>query len=403
MSRWLPVCLLTLATSLAFAEEPSVSEKAVQEAEPVVAPMPPGIGLAPIAVNRTLEVLPKGTPSEELQREQLRVAGELLGEWEIKLAGVLVTGETLTLLADLSLDAPIEVILREQLKRPTDCADFILLLDDVLVAGAAGRRGEPFDIGAGRMRRMGALIHPDEIFKGKTKAYPVGKKELDVDTPAPPKSFEPAPDGSVLGPAWSARYPNPTERHELMRILAQARPDSDFMARMESLTRQLEYQGAEHWVTSTVRSKHRGYLMWGGFVLSKCKVESCVAEQVAMLDDRNQGWGLNVDIVWTDPAGWQATVEKARQMKDAYDVVFATENGARRSNHYGGSSMDLVALGLPQSVHLDAPDGESMDFDLSGVEHTRDLSMEPEIIAWVETHFALRKLKSDYPHWNDAR
>ena len=180
MSRWLPVCLLTLATSLAFAEEPSVSEKAVQEAEPVVAPMPPGIGLAPIAVNRTLEVLPKGTPSEELQREQLRVAGELLGEWEIKLAGVLVTGETLTLLADLSLDAPIEVILREQLKRPTDCADFILLLDDVLVAGAAGRRGEPFDIGAGRMRRMGALIHPDEIFKGKTKAYPVGKKELDV-------------------------------------------------------------------------------------------------------------------------------------------------------------------------------------------------------------------------------
>ena len=176
-----------------------------------------------------------------------------------------------------------------------------------------------------------------------------------------------------------------------------------FMARMESLTRQLEYQGAEHWVTSTVRSKHRGYLMWGGFVLSKCKVESCVEEQVAMLDDRNQGWGLNVDIVWTDPAGWQATVEKARQMKDAYDVVFATENGARRSNHYGGSSMDLVALGLPQSVHLDAPDGESMDFDLSGVEHTRDLSMEPEIIAWVETHFALRKLKSDYPHWNDAR
>lgn len=389
MSRWLPASLLILASGLAFAG---------QEPVPEPAPELPGLGLAPIAVNRTLEVLPEGD-----QRAQLRAAGEALGDWEVKLAGVLVDGPVLTSLADQEPEMPIEVVLREGMKRPTDVADFLLLMDDVLAAGQAGRHGEAFDIGAGRMRKVGALIHPDEVFKNKKKAYPVGKTELNVDTPAPPASFEPPPDGSVLGPAWSARYPNPTERHELMRILAEARPGSDFMARMESLTRQLEYQGAEHWVTSTVRSKHRGYLMWGGFVLSKCKTAACVDEQVAMLQDRNQAWGLNVDIQWRDPEGWEATIEQGRQMKDAYDVVFATENGARNSNHYGGASMDVVALGLPRTVHLDAPDGQSADFDLSDPSHTRDLSMEPEIIAWVEQHFGLRKLKGDYPHWNDAR
>ena len=112
MSRWLPASLLILATSLAFAEEPLEPEQQVQE-EPE--PMPPGVGLAPIAVNKTLDVLPEGT-----QREQLRAAGEQLGEWEILLAGVPVTGESLTSIADLSPDEPIEVILREAMKRPTD-------------------------------------------------------------------------------------------------------------------------------------------------------------------------------------------------------------------------------------------------------------------------------------------
>jgi len=37
------------------------------------------------------------------------------------------------------------------------------------------------------------------------------------------------------------------------------------------------------------------------------------------------------------------------------------------------------------------------------VEQTRDLSLSPELIAWVEGHFELEKLVTDYPHWNDAR
>ncbi|MED5372798.1 MAG: hypothetical protein VX899_17400 [Myxococcota bacterium] len=385
---WLLALSAALVSGLSLAQEGSAP-----------AEMPPGVGLAPIAINGRLDKL----PAEASQREQLRAAGALLGDWTVKLAGVEVNGPVLTAWADTAPDEPFERVVREAMERPLDLGDLILLLDDVLVAGDAGRRGEPFDIGAGRMRSVGALIHPDDVFKNKPRNYPRGKKEISVDTPAPPAVFEPAPDGSVLGPEWSARYPNPTERHELMETLAQARPDSDFAARMESLLRQLEAQGAQHWVTSTVRSRHRGYLMWGAFVMAKCDSEVCVGQTAAMLDERNSAWGLDTQIQWQDPAGWEATVEQARRMKDAYDVVYATEKGARYSNHYGGTAIDVVVVDLPRALHLDAPDGESADFDLSGVEHARDLSLEPALITWIEQHFALRKLTSDYPHWDDSR
>ena len=164
---------------------------------------------------------------------------------------------------------------------------------------------------------------------------------------------------------------------------------------------QLEQQGAEVWVTSSVRSRERGYLMWGAFLLSRAS-ESEVTGIVEQLNAANQAWGLHVPILWRHPEGLQETQEAGRQMADAYDVVYATERGARYSSHYTGKAVDLVAIDLPRTVSLIAPNGTERTFDLSGEDHPRDLSLEPELIAWIETHFAFSKLHSDYPHWTDA-
>jgi hypothetical protein len=51
---------------------------------------------------------------------------------------------------------------------------------------------------------------------------------------------------------------------------------------------------------------------------------------------------------------------------------------------------------------LTAPDGTEHTFDLSDPNHTRDINLSPEIIDWIQSHFQMRKLLSDYPHWNDA-
>jgi hypothetical protein len=50
-----------------------------------------------------------------------------------------------------------------------------------------------------------------------------------------------------------------------------------------------------------------------------------------------------------------------------------------------------------------APDGAGRSFDLMEANQTRDLSLTPELIEWIEAHFQLSKLRSDYPHWDDAQ
>jgi hypothetical protein len=130
--------------------------------------------------------------------------------------------------------------------------------------------------------------------------------------------------------------------------------------------------------------------------------EEDVVAAVQKLERRNREWGLNIRIQWSLADGWQATVEAARQMSEAYDVVYATENGARRSNHYDGTAVDIAATGLPRKLRLTAPDGADATFDLSDPEQTRDLCLTPELISWVEEHYQLIKLKGDYPHWDDA-
>lgn len=352
--------------------------------------------LAPIVANRTFEVL---DPVPDA-REMFAQAAAALGDWTITIAGVPIDGAALQRVADTPDDEPILRSLREQLRRPFDLEDFVYFLDDVLVAGAT-RRGEPFDVGSGRARSIGILIHPDDVFRKKRgRVYPHRTDEVSVDRPPPQDSFPTAEDGETLGPNWTMRYRSPTDAHEMYRTLSRKRPDSTFASRVAALVTQIQLQGGEIHLTSFLRYRERGYLMWGAHELRSCRAAACVTATVRRLEAAKSWSG--VDITWQHPDGWQATREAARQMADAFDVVYATERGARTSKHYDGVAADFVAMALPRTLELWAPDGAHRVFDLSRPDHPRDLSLSPELIEWVEEHFDLVKLRSDYPHWSDA-
>ncbi|MCB9679076.1 MAG: hypothetical protein H6737_28500 [Alphaproteobacteria bacterium] len=349
----------------------------------------------PLAVNRKWEVLKEGD-----ERQKLAKAAELLGDWEIDLAGVAVDGARLAPFGVPS-DEPLVRQVREGLGRPVDLGDFLYFLDDVLAA--EDRRGERFHVHSGRARGAGILLHPDDVFKNKPRVYGA-KDTLPVDVPKPQPDVEnAAPDGAPPGPDWTARYRNPEDRAAMMAMLRRERPEADFADRIESLLAELESAGAEVYLASASRYRERGYLMWGAFVLSKAKSKAEVDQLVAKLDDRNAKWGLDIPIAWRHPDGWEATVEAARQMADTYDVVYATENGAKSSNHYGGTAVDLVAIALPRRVTLTAPDGACRSFLLTDPDESRDLSLTPRMIDWIEAHWGLSKLRSDYPHWDDSQ
>ena len=349
----------------------------------------------PLPIDRQWEVL---TPTDH--RAMLREAGEKLGSWSVEVAGVPLDGPALIAIADTTPEEPFLRVIREQTRRPMDAEDLLYFLDDVLVA--EDRRGEDICVTSGRARSAGILLHPDDVFRNKPRRYGV-KASIAVDRPQLPEEHLPAEDGEVLGPRWSARYPNPFEYEAHLASLAKARPTSGFADRVRSLLDQLEAQGAEIYITSAVRSRHRGYLMWGAFLLSQQTTEGDVDAALKKLETANSEWKLDTPITWGHPEGWQATVESARQMADAYGVVFATESGARWSKHYSGVACDFIALGLPRTLTLDAPDGVSKTFDLSDPEQSRDLSLSPELVRWVEQHFSMKKLVSDYPHWADAK
>lgn len=352
---------------------------------------------APIAADREWEVLAAPTGD---RRASFRAAGEALGDWTISLAGVDIDGPRLVTLAVTAPDEPFVRVVREGMRRAVDLDDLLRFLDDVLVAGAAGRRGERFFVPSGRARSAGILLHPDDVWSGKPRPYP-DRPEVAVDEPPPQESFPVAADGEVLGPNWTMRYRAPSEPAEMYRTLAERRPGSTFSTRVAGLVAQLERQGAEVWLTSFLRYRERGYLLWGSFLLRRCEDQACVAQRIAELDAANTAWA-HVPIVWAHPDGWAATREAARRMADVFDVVYATEQGARTSNHYDGTAADFVADGLPRTLDLWAPDGAHRVFDLSAPDHARDLSLEPEVVKWIEAHFGLRKLRSDHPHWDDA-
>jgi hypothetical protein len=355
--------------------------------------------LAPIAADRTFGVLPP--PVDGDARPTFAAAAEALGEWTIGFAGQELDAALLRELSQTPDEEPLLRAVRERLKRAVDLDDFVYFLDDVVEAGAAGRMGQPFFVPAGRARAQGLLVHPDDVFKRRPRVYGEKYSEIDVDEPQEQSSYVPASDGDLLGPEWTMRYRNPTDRGEQLVALHQRRPTKTFPSRVASLLGQLEQAGADVWLTSSVRHPERGYLMWGAFVLSRAKSAAELEATLATVEAANASWRLNVDITWRHPDGWAATREAARVMAEAYDVVYATEGGARYSRHYDGVAVDFVAIGLPRELTLYAPDGEIADFDLSRADHTRDLSLEPELIGWVQKHFGLQKLTSDYPHWND--
>ena len=348
----------------------------------------------PLPADRSLQVLNAASP-----RARIRQAGEKMGEHSVEIAGVDLDGPALIALADTAPEEPFTRVVREATKRPVDVDDLVYFLDDVL--RAEDRRGEDICVTSGRARSAGILLHPNDVFGGTPRRY--GTKPINIDRPQPPEAHEPAADGDVLGPEWSARYPNPTEFEQHLAALREARPDSGFAQRVRSLLAQLEAQDVEVYITSAVRSRHRGYLMWGAFLLSRQSSSAGVDSTLKKLETTNADWGLHTPITWSHPDGWEATVESARQMADSYGVVYATESGARYSNHYGGQAVDFVALGLPRSLHLVAPDGAIETFDLSDPEESRDLSLSATLIRWVEEHFGMKKLKTDYPHWTDTR
>lgn len=355
--------------------------------------------------NRQWDVLTEVTDGDPGQRRALLEAGEMLAAWEIHIGGVAIDGPRLRALATDASSGPLLRAVREGLRRPVDLDDFLLFLDDVLLAGRRGQRGELVWVTPGRARKAGIFLHPDDVFEtDRPRLYGMpfeGRaRTLSIDKPRPQLDLPPAADGDPLGPEWTMRYRNPADETARLAALTQKTGSSALSSRIGSLMRQLRRQGAEVYLNSTVRSRERGYLMWGAFLLGRAASESALPTLVEMLEHRNAAWRLDVPIRWRHPDGWRATQDAAREMADTYEVVFATEQGARASNHYTGRAVDLVALGLPRVLVLVGADGEKARFDLSEPNEPRDLSLTPRLIEWIEAHFELTKLRSDYPHWD---
>jgi hypothetical protein len=355
--------------------------------------------LPPLVTNRHYEVLASETETVE-DRPLLRRAGQLLGNWKIYLAGIPFDGPRLVALSETP--GPLLRSVRESFGRAIDLQDFLYFLDDVLKAGDQGRRGEDFYVTPSRARSAGILVHPDDVFFHKPRRYG-DKSFLALDRPRSQIEYSPAADHEPLGPKWTMRFRNPASEAGMLAALDASRPEAGLAMRIRSLMEQLRRQGATVWLNSTLRSPERGYLMWGAFILSRATNDAETRKLVTRLQGINRSWGLDISIEWTHPAGLVATREAARLMADAYEVVYATEAGARASKHYTGVAVDFQGLGLPRSLSLVSPRGEVAQFDLSDAAQTRDLSLTPELIHWIEEHFELAKLYSDYPHWDDAR
>lgn len=363
--------------------------------------MAPGADpLPPISVNRVFQLLPD--PAEKSPRHTLSVAADKLGDWTLSVGDIEFDGSTLAQIVALSEKEPLLRVLREQLRQPIDLIDFLYFVDDILVAGESGLRDETVWVPPGRARSAGIVLHPHDVFwKDRPRLYADGYDELNIDRPPRPAHLNAAKDGDVLGPNWTARFVNPRKQAELISALEKVAPSTTFVPRLKSLKKQLKDQGADVWITSTVRHRHRGYLMWGAFYLSRAKTQRQFRHRLARVRKRNSEWDLDIPILWNHPDGWRTTVEAARTMTEAYDVVYATEKGAKSSKHYDGVAFDVVARALPRTLRLEAPDGTVEVFDLSDPQQSRDLSLSIEIIEWVQKHFELFKLKGDYPHWED--
>jgi len=365
---------------------PSEAGRGSSPAEPEKAPT--------LRTDRELEMLSGQLP------EQLAAAADCLESGPaILLAERTVDAEFLTELARAVVrDHPTRA-LRERIGRAVDPVDFVRLLDDACRQKDRDDLPATLVVSPGRARNAGVFVHPSEVFADAEVAY--GDAELPVDMPLDYRSLPRPEDGEPIGPKWAARYLEPEDDEAKLHQLVEA--NRSFGRRVAHLTRQIREQGGFVRIESAVRRRERGLLLYASFALSRAGSEDELRERISALERYNERWGLDVPIRWRHPGPWIRTVESARRLADTYGVVYATVRGARRSSHYRGDAVDVVAVGLPRTLRLEAPDGEEEVFDLSDPEHTRDLSLAPDLIAWVEAHYDLRKLERDYPHWSDGR
>ena len=334
-------------------------------------------------------------------RTPLEEAASLLGPRSIRLARSEVNADLLMGLSRTPADEPMTRAMREAMEGAVDPQDFIFFLDDVLREEKYAAAGNVVWVTPGRARKAGIFLHPDEVFTGGARLY--GEHGFpDTDRPRVQSGLPPAKDGDPPGPEWTMRFKNPATESERIEALSSAPLSADFASRISSLMKQLRAQGAHVELTSTLRSRERGYLMWGAFLLSRSTSEASLLQGLDKLEQANSEWGLSVPIHWRQSGEADLIRQRARAMADTYQVVFATEAGARASDHYSGKAVDLVAVGLPRYLVLIAPDGAKHRFDLSSPDHSRDLSLSPDLIRWIEEHFGLKKLKGDYPHWVDG-
>lgn len=362
--------------------------------------------MAFVATDRTWQVLPD--PSIAGQAKTLFQAGLRLGDVTIHLGGVTVDGPRLTRIAKISEQEPFVRVLREHLRHAIDAPDFLFFLDDVLFAKASGNLRSMPDgsvevwLSSGRARSAGILLHADDVFGEEPRIYGDPSRTLCVEKPQPLSGIRRARNWEQPGANWVLRFPNPSGEKKKIAAIKRKRPRAGFHHRIQSLMQQLRNQGATVVLTSTVRSPKRGYLMWGAYSLAQTQTKKEFKKQLRRVISKNRQWGLKVPIRWKMHTSWRDNVAAAREMADAYDVVYATEAGAKSSNHYEATAVDLMAYGLPRVLVLEAPDHHSEIFDLSAPEQSRDMNLTPELIEWVAEHFQLEKHLKDYPHWNDA-
>ncbi|MBX2813213.1 MAG: hypothetical protein KTR25_15470 [Myxococcales bacterium] len=342
-----------------------------------------------IPTNATLDRLTT-TPTQALAQ-----AAQHLKNHTLVLAETPIDANRLQLLAHPPSGESLTRWVREELGRPVDLQDFILFLDDLVVSSA--QLPSTIYLPASRGRAYGILLHPQDVFSTQRRRYG-SFGELPLDKPPQQRHIAPAADFSPPGPAWTARYPQPET--DIGKIRELTRENPIFGRAILTLFTQLKKQGAFTWIEAGVRPRERGFLIYGSWYLSRSPSEQILRRRIRALHVDEKAWGLDIPIRWRHPDGFTATIEALRAMADTYGVDYATRRGARNSSHYGGRAVDLVAVDLPKHLNLLAPDGEHKTFDLSAREASRDLSLSPQLISWIEQHFRMRKLRKDYPHWS---
>src|SRR5690606_26789539 len=134
-------------------------------------------------------------------------------------------------------DEPILRAVREGLHRPIDLLDFLLFLDDVVRSGE--RR---VVVTSDRARAHGLFLHPGDVFFDRPKRYAEKMRSLPIDDPPGQAALEPAEDGDLLGPRWTARFQQPPTYTERLAELEAKNPR--FGKSVRTLVEQLEAQGA---------------------------------------------------------------------------------------------------------------------------------------------------------------